>query len=404
MDFNQNNNQFGGNNQPTSPQQNNMGYNPQFNGGQFSANPYYNATPGVNNQYQQYNQPQQMGQMYSYNYQNNQQNHFVNQQRFLILREQKKEIKKFSTIFAIAMLGFLVASLLVSSALEIAGLTDLYYNNGAFSSAIGIFYSVVAVGLPFFIAKKKIGNHESLPTASYSAPKANFKTVCIIFLSIFGCIASMYITGYIQVFFEMFGVTFSAGDEPKINSVIDIIALFIGTAVIPPLIEEFAMRNVVMQPLRKYGNLFAIIISAFAFGIFHGTPTQIPFAFLCGLFLSYAVIATDSIWTGIIIHAVVNGVSCVYYAVRFFTDEETADLAYGIVCLAIGAIGFISLIIYANRYKDEFKRIISKNGLEEYTLKQKVSKFICTPAMIIAIIVFLIQAFSMISFGSGVTV
>ncbi len=401
MDFNQNN-QFGGNNQSVPPQQNNMGYNPEFSAGQFGANPYYNPMPGVNNQYQQYNQ-QQMGQMYPYNYQNNQQNHFASQQRFLILREQKKEIRRFASIFAVAMLGFLVASILISSALEILGLTDLYYKSGAFSSAIGIFYSVIAVGLPFSIAKKKIGNSENLPTVSYSAPKANLKTLCIIFLSTFGCIAAMYITGYIQAFFEYFGVAFSSGDEPKVNNVVDIIALFIGTAVIPPLIEEFAMRNVVMQPLRKYGNLFAIIISAFTFGVFHGTPTQIPFAFLCGLFLGYAVIATDSIWTGVIIHAIVNEISCVYSAIRFFTDEETANMAYGIVCILIGVIGFISLIIYSNRYKDEFKRIISKNGLEEYTLKQKIAKFIGAPAMIIAIIVFLIQACSMISFGSGVT-
>ena len=70
MDFNQNN-QFGGNNQSVPPQQNNMGYNPEFSAGQFGANPYYNLMPGVNNQYQQYNQ-QQMGQMYPYNYPNNQ--------------------------------------------------------------------------------------------------------------------------------------------------------------------------------------------------------------------------------------------------------------------------------------------------------------------------------------------
>ena len=157
-----------------------------------------------------------------------------------------------------------------------------------------------------------------------------------------------------------------------------------------------------MQPLRKYGNLFAIICSALVFGIFHGTPSQIPFAILCGLFLGYAVIATDSIWTGVIIHAIVNGLSCCYYAILYFTDEETADTTYNFICLALGVLGFVALIIYISKYKLEFNRIISKNGLEEYSLKQKVSKFIFAPAMIIAIIVFLIQAISMISFGSGV--
>ena len=104
-----------------------------------------------------------------------------------------------------------------------------------------------------------------------------------------------------------------------------------------------------------------------------------------------------------IIHAIVNGLSCCYYAILYFTDEETADTAHGFVCLALAGLGFVALLIYISKYKTEFNRVISKKGLEEYTLKQKISKFIFAPAMIIAIIVFLIQAISMISYGTGVT-
>ena len=373
MDYNQNNNQY-------------QSFNQQQN---FNQYPNYNQAP--------------QGQFNPYLQQNNPQAYYISQQKFLKLREQKNEIRRFAKIFALAMLGFLVASMLFSAILEAFGLIDLYYSNGTFSSGVGVFYSLLTVGVPFFIAKKIVYKTPDLPVCSYSAPKANLKTVSIIFLSVLGCLASMYVTGYIQMFFEGFGFSFSSGDEPQVNSVVDIIALFIGTAIIPPLVEEFAMRNVVMQPLRKYGNLFAIICSALVFGIFHGTPSQIPFAILCGLFLGYAVIATDSIWTGVIIHAIVNGLSCCYYAILYFTDEETADTAHGFVCLALAGLGFVALLIYISKYKTEFNRVISKKGLEEYTLKQKISKFIFAPAMIIAIIVFLIQAISMISYGTGVT-
>lgn len=373
MDYNQNNNQY-------------QSFNQQQN---FNQYPNFNQAP--------------QGQFNPYVYQNNPQAYYISQQKFLKLREQKNEIRRFAKIFALAMLGFLVASMLFSVILEAFGLIDLYYSNGTFSSGVGVFYSLLTVGVPFFIAKKIVYKTPDLPVCSYSAPKANLKTVSIIFLSVLGCLASMYVTGYIQMFFEGFGFSFSSGDEPQVNSVVDIIALFIGTAIIPPLVEEFAMRNVVMQPLRKYGNLFAIICSALVFGIFHGTPSQIPFAILCGLFLGYAVIATDSIWTGVIIHAIVNGLSCCYYAILYFTDEETADTAHGFVCLALAGLGFVALLIYISKYKTEFNRVISKKGLEEYTLKQKISKFIFAPAMIIAIIVFLIQAISMISYGTGVT-
>ena len=398
MDLNQNN-QFGVNN-GASPQ-NNMGNTQSYNGGQYNNSyctaPNQNFNNQYNNGYNPQNQPYFRG-----NFQNYPQQNLISQEKFLKLREQKNEIRRFAKIFAFAMLGFLATSMLFSIVLEAFGLLDLYYSNGAFSSSVGIFYSILTVGVPFLIAKKVVYKTPDLPVCSYSAPKANLKTFCVIFLSVLGCLASMYVTGYIQMFFEGFGFSFSSGDEPQVNSVTDLIALFIGTALIPPLVEEFAMRNVVMQPLRKYGNLFAIISSALVFGIFHGTPSQIPFAILCGLFLGYAVIATDSIWTGVIIHAIVNGLSCCYYAVFYFTDEETADTIYGFICITLAVIGFIGLLTYISKYKPEFNRIISKNGLEEYTLKQKISKFVFAPAMLIAIIVFLIQAISMISFGSGV--
>lgn len=252
------------------------------------------------------------------------------------------------------------------------------------------------------LAKRVMAGAKEDHTVSYYAPKFNLKTVSVILASVLGCLAAMCFTGFITYFFEEMGITFSSGKEPEINSVYDIIALFLGTAIVPPLVEEFAMRNVVMQPLRKYGNAFAVIMSAVVFGVFHGTPSQIPFAMLCGLFIGYAVIATNSIWSGVIIHAIVNALSCAYYTFLYFTDEDTADSMYEAVCMVVAAAGLVGLIVYLIKFRDEVKSILSENGLAEYTLKEKVIKFIFTPAMIIAIIIFMIQAISLISFNSGV--
>jgi hypothetical protein len=150
MDYNQNNNQY-------------QSFNQQQNF----------------NQYPNFNQASQ-GQFNPYVYQNNPQAYYISQQKFLKLREQKNEIRRFAKIFALAMLGFLVASMLFSAILEAFGLIDLYYSNGTFSSGVGIFYSLLTVGVPFFIAKKIVYKTPDLPVCSYSAPKANLKTASII--------------------------------------------------------------------------------------------------------------------------------------------------------------------------------------------------------------------------------
>lgn len=71
------------------------------------------------------------------------------------------------------------------------------------------------------------------------------------------------------------------------------------------------MRGVVMQPLRKYGDWFAILTSAFVFALMHGNLVQAPFAFIAGIGLGYAVIASGSLWTGILIHLLNNSISVI---------------------------------------------------------------------------------------------
>jgi membrane protease YdiL (CAAX protease family) len=262
-------------------------------------------------------------------------------------------------------------------------------------------FSVIAFIIPFAFVPRGVGSSISALMPFKRPEKGTLLPV--VFMALGFCAFGNIAAERISHLFSIVGIDFSTYVSPTPNGLFEISFALLATAVTPALVEEFAMRNVVMQPLRKYGNVFAIIASALIFGVFHGTPSQIPFAFLCGLFLGYAVIATDSLWSGVIIHSIVNGLSCFYYVFFYFTDEDTADTIYGITCLVIAAIGFIALLVYISKYKEDFKRIVSKNGLEDYTLKQKLSKFIFAPAMLIAIIIFLIQAITMISFGSEVT-
>ncbi len=381
--------------------------NPQFNGYQnnFNMNPYVQQNPYITpNMYQQntgfnnyYNANMQQNQ-----FQQNGNAFLLNQEKFNRIRQQKKEIAKYSTIIAIALLGFLFGATCISTFLEIFGLRSLYDTNVAFSSALGIFYSLLSIGLPFFLASKIIKPENKNSQNIYKTPKFNTKTVSIILFSVGGCIASLFFTNIASVFIESFGIYFTQMEIPEITSMKDVAAIIVKTVLVAPLVEEFAMRKVILQPLRKYGNTFAIIVSAILFGLFHGTPTQIPFAFFCGLFLAYAVIATESIWTGVIIHAIVNSFSCVYTAAEYLGGEQTAIMVYDFYIFGMLFIGTIFFFVYFSKYKMEATHIFNQKGLTDFTLGGKLRRFIFSPMMIITIIIFLAEAISLISTKSGV--
>jgi membrane protease YdiL (CAAX protease family) len=79
--------------------------------------------------------------------------------------------------------------------------------------------------------------------------------------------------------------------------------LYIGIAA--PVFEEILFRGFVMRVLRPYGKCFAIMASAFLFGIFHEHILQSPFAFAMGLILGYTAVEFSLKWA-IAVHMINN--------------------------------------------------------------------------------------------------
>ena len=77
--------------------------------------------------------------------------------------------------------------------------------------------------------------------------------------------------------------------------------------IIGPFVEETACRGLIFSGLRKeMSAIFAVLLSAFAFGLFHMNLNQFLYAFALGIFMVLAVEATGSVWASFIIHMTVN--------------------------------------------------------------------------------------------------
>ena len=83
--------------------------------------------------------------------------------------------------------------------------------------------------------------------------------------------------------------------------------VIISGGLIGPLVEEIACRGMIFSGMRKkMSAIFAILLSAFAFGLFHMNVNQFLYAFMIGIFLALAVEATGSIWASFIVHMTIN--------------------------------------------------------------------------------------------------
>lgn len=81
----------------------------------------------------------------------------------------------------------------------------------------------------------------------------------------------------------------------------DSVSMFLYASILAPISEELLFRGFLLRSMRPYGKRFAILGSAFFFGLFHGNLLQTPYAFLMGLLLGYVAIEYSVSWA-IVLH------------------------------------------------------------------------------------------------------
>ncbi len=313
-------------------------------------------------------------------------------------RNLYSDIIRMGNISGGILLLFLAVTFAASIVLVSMPFFNLYETNLSVSMFINIIYTLVVVGgmfslltLLYKIDKKRKPIGSTSPVnfkIKFCAPNNPLKTLLLVIISFAGCMLANYITSFFTGILSLFGImpTYTSIENP--TSIPDIILMCIAVAVIPPLIEELSIRGFVLTSLRKYGNALAIFGSALMFGLFHCDITQIPFAFICGLFFAYSVIATESLWTGVIVHALNNILSCIASILIQRAGEEAGNTFFTIISLGGILLGIGCLFVYLKLYKKE--GILKYKGVaSSLSNNQIIRKFVLSPTMIVAIIIYI---------------
>lgn len=90
--------------------------------------------------------------------------------------------------------------------------------------------------------------------------------------------------------------------------------LLITGAILTPLSEEFVFRGVIANALNRYGAWAGVVGSAAIFGVVHGFTVILLDAFMVGILVGYLFRKTGSIWPGVVVHIVYNGLNLLYYS------------------------------------------------------------------------------------------
>lgn len=142
---------------------------------------------------------------------------------------------------------------------------------------------------------------------------------------------------------EQLGYSLSTTTD-SLNDMKPSLTMFLYTAFLGPIVEEIVFRGVVMKNLAKYGKVFAIVLSAALFGIFHGDISQGFFAFCCGLLLGYIAMEYGIGWA-MAFHIINNFlISDMLARLVGLLPDTLQDPVYMAVTIGLGIAGLVVLL------------------------------------------------------------
>ena len=201
-------------------------------------------------------------------------------------------------------------------------------------------------------------------------------------VSVLGVFASTLISTVCWFFLGLqpVGGSVSIPSDPIVLSL-----LFIRSALIAPIMEEFVFRGVILQSLRRFGDAFALMCSAILFSLAHQNLIQAPNAFMFGLVIGYFVIRTGSLWIGILIHIVNNFLALsmtIIAALLPHASQNLLILVWYALCLGLGILGLLMLV----RKNNEMFSLRRSSTISIEHGKYKT--FFSSPGMIICLVMF----------------
>lgn len=259
-------------------------------------------------------------------------------------------------VFSGTIVGMVLISLVFSITLGlISSLSDTPVGELQESDAYKYFsyllYQIVYVGI--IVAFAAI--YKSRPR-DFGYRKVKVRYLFIALALAFGLLFSLnWVNGWFVELLSLLGYTAPESALPSAAGA-GFFGVLLVVAVLPALCEETIFRGIILDGVKDIGTVAACLLGGLLFSVFHQSPTQTIYQFICGAAFTLLAIRADSIWPAILIHFVNNAVIIFDYKFDFLSKVSSggaiAIYVISAVCLAASLVYLIFFDKKTNRKKE----------------------------------------------------
>lgn len=208
------------------------------------------------------------------------------------------------------------------------------------------------IGAPvFYLLVKSIPAGETKEKKSFKW----YEFVCILIM----CLAAMYIFNIIGVIINaLIGLVTGSTSVNPLNSVIgglDLLPTVLIAGIASPIVEEIVFRKVLLERLRAYGDVIAILVSGLCFGFYHGNIAQFLYASALGFIFAYVVIRTGKLRYSIALHICINLLGTAIFP-QIIQMGTMATMLVGMAVIGLIMIGIVLFVLAFVLKKVKFEK------------------------------------------------
>lgn len=221
------------------------------------------------------------------------------------------------------------------------GDAEIFFLSDEYSMVLDLLTMITTVtGTLFIISLIKSRLKITLPSWKYNG----WRISRILYYAIIGMGLSTCASILIQLLetlLETCDIYLSTPSFAPVNTWQSNVLLVISACVIAPIFEELLYRGLILSALKRFGNMFAIIITSFLFALAHGNIPQAVPVFALSLVLCYVALRSRSLYPSIMIHFINNALGMVE---RFVPDNDIISVLFILMELGIMLASCILLI------------------------------------------------------------
>ena len=294
----------------------------------------------------------------------------------------KKSLSSLSVIISIALVSLILVQAILG---VILALISPHVTANIYNVLMSLIFTVSMV-VPIFIIKIFLPdaskNYRDASNGNKSSKGFDIK----LFFIGFAVIVAVQALG--EFIISKFGISSDLITNMAVydKSIVGVILFTIQLAALPGILEELLFRKYILNSCRRYGSIFAIIVSSVSFALIHLNLSQGIVALLIGVLFSYITLKQSSVKTNIALHITNNLFATLEYV---FENNEQALSVINYVYIGLAILGGIIFVVMLIKNRNYFK--INLNSPKEKYNKANLKDFVFNYYFIILIIFILIS-------------